>query len=159
MKTITETEALQRAASYCSAAEHCRTEVFDKLQKWSIPYDGIERILTYLEREGYLDEERYCRAFVKDKYRFDKWGRRKIAQALHLKKIASACVDKCLREIDQEEYQQGLRKLLEAKRRSIRAGDDYQRNAKLIRFALGRGFEMNEIRACLPGLEEELYPD
>ncbi|MCD8079925.1 MAG: RecX family transcriptional regulator [Bacteroides sp.] len=159
MKTITETEALQRVASYCSAAEHCRAEVFDKLQKWSIPYDGIERILTYLEREGYLDEERYCRAFVKDKYRFDKWGRRKIAQALHLKKISSACVNKCLQEMDQEEYQQGLRKLLEAKRRSIRAGDDYQRNAKLIRFALGRGFEMNEIRTCLPGLEEEWYPD
>ncbi len=159
MKTITETEALQRVASYCSAAERCRTEVFEKLQKWSIPPAGIERILFYLEREGYLDEERYCRAFVKDKYRFDKWGRRKIAQALHLKKISSACVNRGLQEIDQHEYRRGLCKLLEAKRRTIHAGDDYQRNAKLVRFALGRGFEMSDIRACLPGLAEELYPD
>ncbi len=159
MNTITEAEALNRAASYCSAAEHCRAEVSDKLQKWGIPCEGMERILTYLEKEGYLNEERYCRAFVKDKYRFDKWGRKKIAQALYMKKISSPVVSLCLREIDEEEYRDGLHRLLDAKRKSVCAKDEYELNGKLIRFALGRGFDMNDIRACLPGSDDEVYPD
>ena len=32
--------------------------------------------------------------------------------------------------------------------------DDYERNMKLIRFALGRGFEMQAIRQCLPDSAE-----
>ena len=48
MNTMTEEEALNRVAAYCSAAEHCRAEVSDKLQKWGIAYDAIERILARL---------------------------------------------------------------------------------------------------------------
>lgn len=54
MNTMTEEEALNRVAAYCSAAEHCRAEVSDKLQKWGIAYDAIERILARLEAENTL---------------------------------------------------------------------------------------------------------
>ena len=77
MNTITEDEALNRVAAYCSAAEHCRAEVSEKLQKWGIAYEAIERILARLEAEKYIDDERYCRAFINDKYRFAKWGKMK----------------------------------------------------------------------------------
>ena len=86
---MTEEEALNRVAAYCSAAEHCRAEVSDKLQKWGIAYDAIERILARLEAEKYIDDERYCRAFIGDKFRFAKWGKMKIGQGLYMKKIPS----------------------------------------------------------------------
>ena len=70
---MTEEEPLNRVAAYCSDAEHCRAEVSDKLQKWGIAYDAIERILARLEAEKYIDDERYCRAFIGDKFRFAKW--------------------------------------------------------------------------------------
>ena len=89
MNTITEDEALNRVAAYCSAAEHCRAEVSEKLQKWGIAYEAIERILTRLEAEKYIDDERYCRAFINDKYRFAKWGKMKIGQGFYMKKIPS----------------------------------------------------------------------
>ena len=86
MNTMTEEEALNRVAAYCSAAEHCRAEVSDKLQKWGIAYDAIERILARLEAEKYIDDERYCRAFIGDKFRFAKWGKMKIGQGLYMKR-------------------------------------------------------------------------
>ncbi len=149
MKEITEPEALSRMAAYCSAAEHCRSEVTEKLHRMGIPYDVTERIADRLTEEKYIDEERFCRAFVRDKYRFDKWGRTKIEQALRLKKIPSAVCRAGLAEIDEEEYLAILQKLLVAKRKSVRSQNEYELNVKLIRFALSRGFEMKDIRRCI----------
>ena len=49
MIEITETDALSRLAAYCSTAEHCRAEVTEKLQRWGISYDAIDRIINRLE--------------------------------------------------------------------------------------------------------------
>ena len=121
MIEITETEALNRVAAYCSTAEHCRAEIAEKLQRWGIAYDAIDRIINRLEQEKYIDEERFCRAFINDKYRFAKWGKMKIGQALQLKKISSSVYWPYLNEIDEEEYHAVLQKLLAAKRKSVRA--------------------------------------
>ena len=83
---LTDEEALNRVASYCSTAEHCRAEINEKLQRWGIAYDTIARILDRLESEKFIDDERFCRAFVNDKFRFAKWGKMKIAQGLYMKK-------------------------------------------------------------------------
>ena len=104
MIEITETDALSRVAAYCSTAEHCRAEVTEKLQRWGIPYDAIDRIINRLEQEKYIDEERFCRAFIHDKYRFAKWGKIKIGQALQLKKIPQSVFYRYLNEIDEDEY-------------------------------------------------------
>ena len=63
---LTDEEALNRVASYCSTAEHCRAEINEKLQRWGIAYDTIARILDRLESEKFIDDERFCRAFVND---------------------------------------------------------------------------------------------
>ena len=159
MNTITEDEALNRVAAYCSAAEHCRAEVSEKLQKWGIAYEAIERILTRLEAEKYIDDERYCRAFINDKYRFAKWGKMKIGQGLYMKKIPSDVGWRYLNEIDQEEYLAVLRDLLASKRKSVRGKDEYELNGKLIRFAMSRGFEMKDIKCCIEVSEEEACAD
>ena len=152
---LTDEEALNRVASYCSAAEHCRAEINEKLQRWGIAYDTISRILDQLEAEKYIDEERYCRAFVKDKFRFSKWGKMKIAQELYMKKVPSDVAWRYLNEIDEEEYLAILNGLLVSKRKSVHAKDDFELNGKLMRFAMSRGFEMKDIKRCIEVSEEE----
>lgn len=159
MIEITESDALSRVAAYCSTAEHCRAEVTEKLQRWGIAYDAIDRILNRLEQEKYIDEERFCRAFINDKYRFAKWGKVKIGQALQLKKIPQTTYMRFLNEIEGEEYLAILRGLLATKRKSVHAENEYELNGKLIRFALSRGFEMKDIRNCLELSDENDYPE
>lgn len=155
MTNITESEALNKVAAYCSTAEHCRSEVCEKLQRWGLPYEAINSILERLQEEKYIDEERFCRAFIKDKYRFEKWGKVKISQALQVKKIPYSTFQFFFDEIiDQEEYISILSNLLASKRKSIRAESEYELNGKLIRFALSRGFEMKDIRCCIDVLDE-----
>ena len=143
---LTDEEALNRVASYCSTAEHCRAEINEKLQRWGIAYETIARILDQLEAEKFIDDERFCRAFVNDKFRFSKWGKMKIAQGLYMKKIPSDVAWRYLNEIDEEEYLSVLRDLLTSKRKSIHASDDYELNGKLMRFAMSRGFELKDIK-------------
>lgn len=154
MTEFTETEALNRLAAYCSTAEHCRSEVAEKLQRWGIAYDVIDRIIERLEQEKFIDEERYCRAFIRDKYRFAKWGKVKIGEALVLKKIPRYTFATYLNEIDEEEYLGILNNLLASKRKSVHAENEYELNNKLIRFALSRGFEMKDICHCIPVSDE-----
>ena len=135
------------------------SSIVEKLQRWGISYDAIDRIINRLEQEKYIDEERFCRAFINDKYRFAKWGKMKIGQALQLKKISSSVYWPYLNEIDEEEYHAVLQKLLVAKRKSVRAESEYELNGKLVRFALSRGFEMKDICRCIEVSEENDYSE
>ena len=82
-------EALARLSAYCSVAERCRADVEEKLLRWGLESKVRESVVFALERERFLDEERYCRAFIRDKYLFARWGKVKIEQALRAKHIAS----------------------------------------------------------------------
>ena len=153
-KEMTEQEAFLQLAALCAQAEHCEQEMRDKLKRWGIDESAQDRIIQRLIRERYIDNERYARAFVKDKIRYNKWGRRKVQQALWLKRIDKDIQQRVLDEIDEKEYLDVLRPLLKQKRQSVKAESDYELNQKLVRFALGRGFTFDIIRQCLDVDEE-----
>ena len=145
-------EARVKAEIYCAKAERCKCEVLHKLQVWGAPEEHEENILAHLVKEGYIDESRYAKAFVRDKYRFSQWGTMKISQALRLKRIPDACIKKALLEIDVDEYLSILKQMLAKKKPSIKSANEYEMNGKLIRFAIGRGYEMDDILFCLKQL-------
>jgi regulatory protein len=149
MKQKTEQEAYLTLAALCAQAEHCQWEMVEKMRKWEIPEEAQARIMERLVKERYVDDERFARAFAKDKVRYNKWGRRKVEQALWQKHIDEDIRKKVLNEIDDEEYLSVLRPLLKQKRKSIKAQNDYELNQKLMRFALGRGFTFDIIKQCI----------
>ena len=146
---MTEQEAFLQLASLCANAEHCQHEMLEKMRKWELPETVQACVMARLVKERYVDDERYARAFVKDKIRYNKWGRRKVQQALWMKHIEDDIRQKVLDEVDDEMYLSVLKPLLKQKSKSIKAGNDYERNQKLVRFALGRGFTFDIIRQCL----------
>ena len=148
-KEMTEQEAYLQLAALCAQAEHCEQEMRDKMRRWELDETVQNRIVDRLIKERYVDDERYARAFVKDKIRYNKWGRRKVQQALWQKRIDADIQQRVLDEIEEKEYLDILRPLLKQKRKSIKAGSDYELNQKLVRFALGRGFGFDIIRQCL----------
>lgn len=157
-KNITEQEAFLQLAALCAQAEHCEQEMRDKLKRWELDTAAADRIIARLQKERYIDDARYARAFVKDKIRYNKWGRRKVEQALWQKRIADDIRQQVLGEIDENEYLDVLRPLLKQKRRTTKAENDYALNQKLVRFALGRGFTFDLIRQCLD-VNDDDFPD
>ena len=158
-KEMTEQEAYLQLAAICAQAEHCEQEMRDKMKRWELDETVQNRIVDRLTKERYIDNERYARAFVKDKIRYNKWGRRKVQQALWMKRIDNDIQQRVLDEIDEKEYLDVLRPLLKQKRNSIKADSDYELNQKLVRFALSRGFTFDIIRQCLDVDEIEEYEE
>ena len=156
---MTEQEAYLLLAALCAQAEHCQQEMRDKMRRWGLDETVQNRIIDRLIKERYVDDERYARAFVKDKIRYNKWGRRKVQQALWMKRIDADIQQQVLDEIDEKEYLDVLRPLLRQKRKTIKAENDYELNRKLLRFALSRGFGFDIIRQCLDVGEEDYSED
>ena len=154
MKQKTEQEAYLILAALCAQAEHCQWEMTEKMRRWELSDEAQTRVMERLVRERYVDDERYARAFVKDKVRYNKWGRRKVEQVLWQKHIDEDIRQRVLDEVDNEEYLTVLRPLLKQKRKTTKASSDYELNQKLLRFALSRGFTFDLIRQCLD-VEEE----
>ena len=154
MKQKTEQEAYLTLAALCAQAEHCQWEMLEKMRRWEMSEEQQAHVMQRLTEERYVDDERYARAFVKDKVRYNKWGQRKVEQALWQKHIAEDIRQRILDEVEDEEYLRVLRPLLQQKRKSTKAGSDYELNQKLVRFALCRGFTYDIIRQCID-VEEE----
>lgn len=141
--------ALSRMAAFCSTSEHCESEVRTKLEKADMADEDIQRVVDRLYEEQYLDTTRYCRAFSRDKLRFDHWGRVKIQQALRMKGLPESDIRVALQALPEDEYWQILADVLAQKKRSLRQEDEYTLRGKLMRFAAGRGFTLEEILSSL----------
>lgn len=159
MKEITEQEAYLRLTALCAQAEHCQHEMLEKMKKWELADEAQTRVMERLIKERYVDDERYAHAFVMDKIRYNKWGRRKVEQALWMKRIDKGIQERVLSEVDDEEYLSALRPLLKQKQRSTKAASDYELRQKLIRFALSRGFGFDIIRQCIDVEDEDEFLD
>lgn len=149
MKEKTEREALLELTSVCAKAEHCEYEMNEKMRRWGLSGEAQARIMAKLIEGKYVDDERYAQAFVRDKLRFNKWGRRKIDQALWAKHINEDIRQRALEDIDDKEYIDILNQLLRQKRRSLTACSDYETRMKLTKFALSRGFDYDIIEQCI----------
>lgn len=148
-RPLTYDQALFKVAAICTQSEKCESDIRSKLLAWEISENDSKKIISYLKEEKFLDDARYCSFFVKDKSRFNKWGKIKISYALRTKKIDEELIVNALAQIDEEETLSTLLSILHTKSRNLKYKDEYDKKGKLIRFALSRGFEMRLINQAL----------
>ena len=154
-----EQQAYLKLAELCARGEHCQHELTEKMRKWHIEDTAQARIMERLIKEQYVDDERFARAFVNDKIKYNRWGRRKVEQALWLKHIDDNIAQRVLDDINDDTYTAILRPMLKQKRRSVTAKNDYERDMKLVKWALGRGFTIDIIRQCITVENEDEFLD
>ena len=145
MKPLTYDQALSRAAALCSGSEHCSSEIRKKLLLWGLSSSQTEKAIGALIKEKYIDNQRFCRAYSLDKFRYNHWGRIKIGQMLRMLEMDSTDINKGLDTIPEEEYRGVLLHILSQKNRQLKDTDPYIRKGKLVRHALSRGFETHAI--------------
>jgi regulatory protein len=144
-KEYTLDELLHKAASYCSISEHCVSEVEAKLDAWDVSLDDKSEIIEKLIAEDFINEKRFCIFFVKDKFRFNKWGKIKISYALKQKGLSNELINVALATIDDGEYEEILASILKTKLKGLKYEFEYEKQGKLFNFAQSRGFESNVI--------------
>lgn len=132
---------MKRAASFCAESERNVAEVERKLRKWGVDDDDIDSIIDRLKSDDFLNEERYCKAYINDRFRLNHWGKVKIRYELGKRDVDRQYIDAALADIDDDEYIEVLKEVVEAKRRTLKDTDTYSASAKILRYALTRGFE------------------
>lgn len=132
---------LARARRYCAYQERCVKEVTDKLRGWNAGPGEAQKVIGMLKEEGFLDEERYARIYVRGHFRNKHWGKTRITYELKGKGIPEDIILSALEEIGEEEYLDALKELLMKKSREIKDTNALRKKQKLVSFAVRKGFE------------------
>jgi regulatory protein len=149
MNPIKYEQALHRLAAYCSRGERCVSDLRRKMLGWELPELEQQKIIQHLQNEKFLDERRFCRAFVHDKSIYNHWGIYKIKYELMKKQLPDPFIREALSGMDASANREQLRQLLATKRKSVKGANEYEINQKLMRFAAGKGFSPEDIEAVL----------
>jgi regulatory protein len=142
-------EAKLKIASFCGYQERCQEEVRRKLVERGVYGEQAEVLISDLIEEGFLNEERFAKAFVRGKYGLKKWGRNKIIQELKFRKISPNCIKSGMKEVEEDEYWHNLLSQAEKKWTLIKEKDPLIKRYKLQQYLIGRGYEFDLIQMAI----------
>jgi len=146
-------EALKRAMSLCAKREFCRQEIDNRLENMGIDAPSRRKIIEQLISGKFIDEDRYARAFVNDKFRYNKWGKIKIAAMLRAKGLSEEAIQRALDLIDDGQYTEILRKIIANHKKSVKSANPFELKGKLARYAVSKGFESHLVYELLENEE------
>jgi len=95
------TQYLYKLQSYCAYRERCTLEVRRRMEHIAVPVHWRMELLRRLRMEGYVDDARFAEVFARSRFRYHRWGRRKIAMVLRQKEISRAFIRAALAQIDE----------------------------------------------------------
>jgi regulatory protein len=148
-KITDEKVALVKAEHYCAYQERAQQEVRDKLYEWGLWPAAVENTISLLITAGFLNEERFAKAYATGKFRQKAWGKTKIKQGLKFKRVPDVLIKKALFTINYDDYLQTLQNVLQKKAALVSEKDAFKRRYKLQQYAMGRGFESDLIADVL----------
>ncbi len=145
----TPEQALGRMMQLCSQSEKCEYDIQQKLIKYGLLISDVEKIIDKLIEERFIDETRFCKAYVNDKFRFNNWGRVKIRHMLKAKKISNTNIEMALSSITDEEYCDKVMRILRSKLKNMPLPDDYNERNKVAAHIIRKGFEADKVFAIM----------
>jgi regulatory protein len=153
-KRLTPSEALGRMYRYCAYQERSHSEAKNRLYEFGLSRDDVDDLLTRLITEGFLNEERFAKAFAGGKFRIKKWGRIKIVNELESHGLTANCIRSGLKEIDDQDYLETLRNLLRKKSELLTEENEFAYRDKLSKYAIQKGFEPDLVWKLI----KEIFP-
>ena len=142
-------EAYSKMAQLCSRSEQCTADIRRKMVVYELVDEIVEEIITKLQKDKFLDDERFVKAYISDKFRLNKWGKIKMQHYLKMKGLSNELIQEGLDSIDDEKYVAALIKTMKDKARTIKKKDKFEKMGQIIRFTQSRGFEPELIHRYL----------
>ena len=134
-------QAYSKMAQLCSRSEQCSADIRKKIIAFELVSDVVEEIIEKLKTEKYLNDERYVKAYITDKFRINKWGKIKMRHYLRMKGLPEEMIQNELDEIDEEKYKTVLVKTMKTKAKTVKKKNKFEKMGQVIRYAQTRGFE------------------
>lgn len=148
-KTKSATEALQSLMRLCARGERSTGDAMRLMRTWGVPESERQGVVDKLVAQRFIDNSRYAELYVREKSRLSGWGARKIAMQLRAKGVDKETIAEALATIDNEEQGDRLVEKLRRKMRTTKAQSDYELRGKLLRYALGLGYDYDDANSAL----------
>lgn len=142
--------------SRCAKSE-CELRL--KMQSKGFEPDLIEKAIKTLKEQKYLDDERYCEMYIRDKTNLSNNGVRKIKEALYYKGIAKEIINEKIKMITPESEEERAFILAEKKLLNIKENDTRKKMAKLSNYLIGKGFEYETVNKTVRKLIKSDFDD
>ncbi len=155
LKTYTLDEAKKRLEHYCAYQDRSHFEVEKKLKEMRMIPEARDMILLHLIQEGFLNEERFARSYARGKFYYKNWGKRKIIQGLKQHQIHRNLIQKALREIDEKDYRETIKDLIQRKKQEYNVSDKYLLKQKLFRFLIQKGYAYEDFADIYSDMENK----
>ena len=140
-REIIAKEAYSKMAQLCSRSEQCSADIRRKMITYDLVNEVVEEIIEKLKKEKFLDDQRYVKSYISDKFRLNKWGKIKMKYYLKMKGLPESLIQSELDEIDEEKYKTALINTMKEKAKSVKNKSKFEKMSQIIRFAQNRGFE------------------
>lgn len=148
--SLTPEQALQKIRHYCAYQERCHSEVKEKLYGYGLHKAAVEKIISSLIEDDYLNEERFAAQFAGGRFRMKKWGKVKIRYALRQKNVSEYCIKKGLNAIDEDDYLNTLSQLFTQKLKELKGQkNQFIRKRKIQDYLVQKGYESDLIYSLL----------
>lgn len=155
-KSISSVEVvLQKLEYYCSYQERCHIEVQEKLRSFSISEHERNQVIVHLIEHNFLNEERFAGIFSISKFHQKKWGKTRIKNELKARKISDYLINKALKEIPNDEYEDAFESLSEKHWESITEENTFKKRKKFCDYLLRKGWESGWVYEKVKELESE----
>ena len=154
-QALTKEQALQKLRQFCAYQERSHQDVQQKLYALKVARRDHDEIIATLIEEDYLNEQRFAEQFTGGKFRMKGWGKNKILQKLKEKNVSSFVINAAMKEIDEEDYLQNLKKDGEKKYEALKHEQHLVRKKKTINYLLQKGYEYSLISRILPSLGKD----
>jgi len=151
-KKFTDAQIKEKIRHYCAYQERSHVEVRTRLYEYGLYTSEVDSLISYLITEGFLNEERYAKAFAGGKFRIKKWGRLKIIDALKGNEISKNCIAIALQEINEQDYLKTLSEVLKKKIEILPEENPFAKREKIARYAIQKGFEPEIVWSMLKDL-------
>lgn len=140
-KSKSPQQAIQSLMRLCARSERSTGDALRLMQRWGVAEGERHAILQRLLDERYIDNRRYAEAYAREKSRLAGWGERKIAIHLRQKGIESNIINEVIASLDTTAQHERLDGKLRRKTNNTKAANDYELRGKLLRYALGLGYD------------------
>lgn len=154
-KTKSAQQALQSLMRLCSRAEKSTGDARRLMRTWGVPEAEQQEVVDKLVAQRFIDNRRYAEAYAREKSSLAGWGARKIAMQLRQKGVERDVITQTLAILDADAQNDKLVEKLQRKQRTTKAANDYELRGKLLRYALGLGYDYEQAMGALDKIHLE----
>lgn len=149
-KKILANDEFNRAKNFAlnkiSYSQKSTYEIRQKLREKKFSDHVIDDIIAYLDSYGFLDDEAYVKAYIRDKDEISRWSRGKIRYMLKGKHIDDNLIEDYLYLIDDIREAEKAGFFADKK---IKGDFSFENRTKVFRHLAGKGFDIDIINLVL----------